>query len=131
LDRKTKRKQRSQRRPRFKSVEDYLNSLDDPTKASTIRSVIDFILTEFPHLESRISWNVPTIHRNGKYVAGIAAYKSHLTFAPWSYRVIADFKGRLREFVVFKGCFQIPVDWRIDEKLLKDLVLARLDELDR
>jgi len=131
LDRKAKRKQRSQRRPRFKSVEDYLNSLDDPTKASTIRSVIDFILTEFPHLESRISWNVPTIHRNGKYVAGIAAYKSHLTFAPWSYRVIADFKGRLREFVVFKGCFQIPVDWRIDEKLLKDLVLARLDELDR
>jgi len=44
--------------------------------------------------------------------------------------VIADFKGRLKKFIVFKGCFQIPVDWEIDEKLLKDLVLARLDELD-
>ena len=107
-----------------------MDSLNDPTKAATIRSVIDLILTEFPQLESKISWNVPTIHRNGKYVAGIAAYKNHLTFAPWSHRVIADFQGRLKKFIVFRGCFQIPVDWEIDEKLLKDLVLARLDELD-
>ena len=50
------------------------------------------------HFEQGI-WNVPTIHRNGK-------------------------------FVVFKNCFQIPVDWKIDRKLVKDLVHARLDELD-
>jgi uncharacterized protein YdhG (YjbR/CyaY superfamily) len=47
----------------------------DPTKERTLRSVIDLILAEFPGLESKISWNVPTIHRKGKYVAGICAYK--------------------------------------------------------
>jgi uncharacterized protein len=123
------RQPRSGRRPKFNSVEDYLASLD-PTKQTTLRSVIDFILTKFPELHSKISWNVPTIHRNGKYVVGICAYKNHLTFSPWSPRVIEDFKVRLGKFVVFKNCFQIPVDWKIDRKLLKDLVRARLAELD-
>ena len=64
---------RSRRRPKFNSVEEYLTSLDDPTKERTLRSVIDLILTQFPELESKISWNVPTIHWNGKYVVGVCA----------------------------------------------------------
>ena len=115
--------------PKFKSVEKYLASLD-PTKERTLRSVIDLILAQFPELESKIAWNVPTIHRNEKYVVGVCAYKHHLTFSPWSSRVIEDFKARLGKFVVFKNCFQIPVDWDIDRKLVKDLVRARLAELD-
>lgn len=115
--------------PRFHSVEDYL-VLQDPIKGKTLRSVIDFILAEFPELESKISWNVPTIHRKGKYVAGLCAYQHHLTFAPWSPRVMEDFKARLGDFVVWKNCFQIPVDWEIDRKLVQDLVRARLAELD-
>ena len=120
---------RSGKRPKFSSVEEYLAS-QDRTKQRTLKSVIEFILTQFPELESKISWNVPTIHRNGKYVAGICAYKNHLTFSPWSPRVIKDFKARLGRFVLFKTCFQIPVDWEIDRKLVKDLVRARLAELD-
>ena len=127
--RPTKGSQKELKSPRFKSVEDYLTSVD-PTKARTLRSVIDLILVEFPELESKISWNGPTIHRKGKYVAGICAYKHHLTFAPWSPRVIEDFKVRLGKFVVWKNCFQIPVDWEIDRELVKDLVRARLAELD-
>ncbi len=115
--------------PKFNSVEEYLASLE-PVKEKTIRSIIDFILTEFPELESKIAWNVPTIHRNGKYVVGIAAYKNHLTYSPWSLRVIEAFRARLGKFVLFKNCFQIPVDWEIDGDLLKDLVRARLAELD-
>ncbi len=115
--------------PRFNSVEDYLCSLD-PVKARTLRSILDLILGEFPELESKISWNVPTIHRQGKYVAGMCAFKNHLTVAPWSPRIIADFKVRLEKFVVNQHCFRIPVDWTINGKLLKDLVRARLAELD-
>jgi hypothetical protein len=36
----------------------------------------------------------------------------------------------LGKFVLFKNCFQIPVDWEIDRELGKDLVRARLAELD-
>lgn len=115
--------------PKFNSVEEYLASVD-PAKEKTLRSVIDLILTQFPELESKLSWNVPAIHRNGKYVAGVCAYTRHLTFSAWSPRIIEDFKARLGKFVVMKNCFQIPVDWEIDRKLVKDLVRARLAELD-
>src|SRR5437867_2531485 len=125
----TKGSRKEMKSPRFNSVEDYLAS-QDPEKARTLRSVIDLILAEFPELESKISWNVPTIHRQGKYVAGVCAFKHHLTFSAWSPRVIEDFKVRLGRFVVMKNCFQIPVDWEIDGRLVKDLVRARLAELD-
>jgi len=115
--------------PRFDSVEDYLAS-QDPTKARTLRAVIDLILAEFSELEAKISWNVPQIHRKGKYVFGFCALKNHLTLAPWSPRVIEDFRGRLGKFVVKMNTFQIPVDWEIDRELVKDLVRARLAELD-
>ena len=114
---------------KFESVEEYC-AAQDPTKARTLRAVIDLILTEFPELEAKISWNVPTIHRQGKYVFGLAAYKQHLTLAPWSPRVMKAFKARLKEYVVFTNCFQIPVDWEVDRELVKDLVRARLAELD-
>ncbi|KQV90040.1 hypothetical protein ASD15_25525 [Massilia sp. Root351] len=115
--------------PKFHSVEDYLATLE-PVKASTVKSIIDFTLAEFPGLEAKIAWNVPTIHRKGQYVAGLAAYKRHLTFSPWSIWVMEDFKDRLQGFVVFKNCFQIPVDWELDKDLVRDLVRARLAELE-
>lgn len=114
---------------RYSSIEDYLASQDE-VKARTLRAVIDLILTTFPELEAKISWNVPTIHRQGKYVAGLAAYKKHLTFAPWSVEIMESFKDRLKGYVVFKNCFQIPVDWAVDESLIKEMVKARLAELD-
>jgi uncharacterized protein len=116
---------------RFDSLEDYLASLD-ATKARTIRAVIESILTQFPELEVKISWNVPQIHRDGKYVFGVSALKNHLSLAPWSTRVITDFQAKLEQekYVVRKNLFQIPVDWEIDTELLRDLVQARLAELD-
>ena len=114
---------------RFNSVEDYLASLD-VAKAKTIRAVIDLILTQFPELEVKISWNVPQIHLDGQYVFGLSALKNHLALAPWSARVIDGFRARLEKYVVRKNLFQIPVDWELDEALLKDLVRARLAELD-
>ena len=36
----------------------------------------------------------------------------------------------LSGFFVFKNCFQIPADWKIDRKLVKNLVRGRLAELD-
>ena len=114
---------------KFSTVEEYLGSLD-PVKAGTLRSIIDFILTEFPDLEAKIAWNIPQIHKDGKYVVGVCAYKHHLTYAPWSARVLDVFRPRLEKYPVFKNCFQIPVDWEIDKELIKDMLNARLAELE-
>ena len=114
---------------KFGSLEEYLNSLD-VEKAETLESIIEYILSQFPQLDVKISWNVPQIHRYGKYVFGLAAFKKHLTLNPWSPKVMAEFKPRLKDYVSGSTTFQVPVDWKIEKKLLKDLVRARLKELD-
>jgi len=117
---------------KFDSVDDYLGSLDPP-KCDTVRAVIDLVLGEFSELECKLSWNVPQVHREGAYVFGVSAAKAHLSLAPWSADVIADFKERLEEggFVVKANLFQVPVDWEVDRGLVIDLVNARLAELGR
>lgn len=116
---------------RFSSVEEYLSSLT-PTKAGTLRAVIDFVLAEFPALDAKIAWNVPQIVRDGDYVFGVSSLKDTLDLAPWSADVIEEFKARLEAdgYVVRKHLFQVPDDWELDRALVKDLVQARLAELD-
>jgi uncharacterized protein YdhG (YjbR/CyaY superfamily) len=48
--------------------------------------------------------------------------------APWSTDVLHDFLPRLSNFEVNKKTIKIPVDWKIDAKLLKDMVAARIAE---
>ncbi len=117
--------------PRFNSIEEYLAALD-ATKASTLRAVIDFILAQFPELAVKLAWNVPQIHRDGQYVFGLSAAKNHLALAPWSTLVIDAYRERLEAagYVVKQNLFQIPVDWEINGELVKELVQARLAELD-
>lgn len=117
--------------PRFASVDEYLASLA-PAKAETLGTLISFILSEFPGLEVKLSWNVPQIHRDGEYVFGLSALKSHLALAPWSEAIISDFRARLENegYVVRKNLFQVPVDWQIDRDLVKELVAGRLAELE-
>lgn len=116
---------------KFSSVEDYLSSLDSE-KGNTLKSVIDVILRAFPELDCKLAWNVPQICKDSDYIFGVSALKSHLALAPWSAKVMENFKTRLKNegYVVKKNLFQIPSDWTIDEKLLRDLVIARLAELE-
>jgi uncharacterized protein YdhG (YjbR/CyaY superfamily) len=116
--------------PRFASVYDYLASLE-PDKATTMRAIIDQILTEFPETDVKLAWNVPQIHRGKDYVFGLSAAKNHISLNPWSEQVLNEFRSRLEpEYMVLQSIFQVPVDWEIDRGLITDLVRARLAELD-
>lgn len=115
---------------RFATVDDYLISLD-PVKAETVRAVIDTILADFPETEAVIAWNVPQIKRGKQYVFGVSTAKKHISLNPWSEQVIEEFRSRLEPtYVVLQSIFQVPVDWDVDRDLLRDLVQARLAELD-
>ena len=113
---------------KFETVDQYLASLDE-TKRKTMSEILDLIISEFPELEAKIAWNLPMVHKQGKYIVGLAAYKNHLSFSPWSPAVLESFAKRLSDYVVTKNLFQVPVDWRIDVSLVRDLVSVRLAEL--
>ena len=115
------------------SVQEYLDSLSIDSvsigKADTIKKILRFVTNEFPDLEIKLAWNVPTIHKSGQYVVGVAAYKHHITFSVFSKRVIQNHSALLDSYKSFQNCFQIPVNWELDEELIRTLVAARLVEI--
>ena len=113
---------------RFETVDDYLASLESP-KQETLRSVLDGIQGNFPGAQPKIAWNVPQVQIEGKYVFGVSAAKGHLSLAPWSDAVMADFSTRLEGYETTKGLIRVPVDWDVDHELIRDMILARMAEL--
>lgn len=113
---------------KFESVEDFLNSLPSP-KQETLRAVLDSVLTQFPQTEFKLAWNVPHAQIQGKYILGVNAFKNHLALAPWSETLVQDFAERLSGYETTQRMIRIPVDWNVDNELIRDIVNARLAEL--
>jgi len=113
---------------RFDSVDDYLVQFDD-VRGKTARNIFKAIMTKFPQLELVIAWNQPMLKVDGQYIFGLTVLANHLLMAPWSKDVLEKFAPRLEGFEVNKKTIRIPVDWKVDAKLLQDMAKARLVEV--
>jgi uncharacterized protein len=112
---------------RFSSPDDFLKHLDGD-KQKTVAAILAAITSAFPGTEVVIAWNQPMIKFGSEYVFGVSVSKEHITIAPWG-GVLDGFRPRLTEYHVNKKTIRVPVDWKIDEGLLHDLVSARLAQI--
>jgi uncharacterized protein YdhG (YjbR/CyaY superfamily) len=76
-----------------------------------------------------IAWNQPMLKFDGQYIFGVTVLTNHLLLAPWSKEVLEKFASRLKDYEVNKKTIRIPVDWKVDAKLLQDMAKMRLAEL--
>ena len=106
----------------------YIESQDEPKRA-TLVAMRDLILEVEPGLEQVIAWGAPLFKFGGKYVAGLCAFKKHLTFSPQSAEVMAAHEADLAGYVVSKSSFQFAIDQPLPKELVAKLVKARLAEL--
>ncbi|MEY3278570.1 MAG: hypothetical protein RLZZ426_1056, partial [Actinomycetota bacterium] len=81
-----------------------------------------------PKAEVVIAWNQPMLKLDGQYVFGVSVLKNHILIAPWGTGILEQFAARLETYEVNKKTIKIPVDWKVDAKLLKDLAAARVAE---
>lgn len=114
---------------RYNSVEQYLAQFDE-IKQATVQSIFAAIKSKYPKLEEVIAWNQPMLKSGTQYVFGVTVLKNHILLAPWSKDVLNAYAERLADYEVNKKTFKVPVDWKVDKKLLRDLVAARLREID-
>ena len=54
--------------------------------------------------------------------------KKYILIAPWSTKVLNQFRPKLADYKVNKKTIAVPNDWKVDEKLLQQMVKARLAE---
>ena len=118
------------RNPKIDDFAEYLD-FQGPEKAKIIEAILDFCMKEFPGLSLKMAWNMPMLELDGKYVVRMAGYKNHISFSPWSSEIIEAFATEFesRGLVTVEKIFHIPLDWKIDYKLIRKLVAARIEEL--
>jgi hypothetical protein len=89
---------------RFNTLEDFLVP-HDATKQKTIKAMLKV---------------------DGQYVFGVSVATKHLLIAPWGEGVIDKFLPKLKDYEVNKKTIKVPVDWKVDTKLLVDMATASI-----
>ena len=108
---------------RYATVDDYLAG-QDSVKQKTVKSILRAITNAFPDAEVVIAWNQPMVRRSDRYVFGLSVASHHILIAPFDSAVVDRFRDRLTAYKVNKKTIQVPVDWKVDKDLLRDMVTA-------
>ena len=113
---------------RFTTLDQYLKEFDAPKKAKA-KEIFKVITDKYVKAKVVIAWNKPMVKYGEDYIFGLTVHKNHLLLAPWSTDVLEEFLERLEDYEVQKKTFKVPLDWKVDKKLLLDMVKMRIAEL--
>ena len=108
-------------------LDDYLSALDEP-KRSTLQEVRRRILEIIPNADQTISYGCPAFKVSGKTVAGLAAFRNHLSYLPHSGSVLAQLSDETHEYSQTKSALHFPIDQPLPRPLVKRLLEVRLRE---
>ncbi len=113
---------------RFSSLADYYKSLD-PKQAKLVKAIFAAIKKKHPKLTLVIAWNQPMLKSGDKYVFGVSVSKNHISIAPWSEKVLKKFIPHFKEYSVTKKIIALPNDWKVDAKVLCDMVKESIADI--
>src|SRR4051794_33013554 len=106
-------------------IDAYLQSIDEPGRA-TLEEMRRRILLAVPHAEQVISYAVPGFKVEGKTVAGLAAFKNHLSYLPHSGSVLAELVDELAGYTMTKSALHFPLDTPLPTALVRQLLEVRM-----
>lgn len=111
-------------------VDEYLRALEEP-KRSTLQTLRRTILGVVPDAEEVISYGLPAFRLRGHTIAGFAAFKTHLSYVPFSGSVLGQLGSELEGYTTTKSSLHFPVDRPLPKALVQRLVDVRLAEVAR
>jgi uncharacterized protein YdhG (YjbR/CyaY superfamily) len=112
------------------AVDRYLSGVEEP-KRRTLQTLRRTILEIVPEAEQVISYGIPAFRVHGKTVAGFAAFKTHLSYLPFSGSVLGQLADELDGYTMTKSSLHFPVDRPLPKPLVKKLIGVRLAEASR
>jgi uncharacterized protein YdhG (YjbR/CyaY superfamily) len=106
-------------------VDRYLADLEEPKRA-TLEEMRRRILKIIPEAEQGLSYGVPAFKVDGKVIAGLAAFKSHLSYLPHSGSVLPALADQTRRYGQTKSALHFPLDEPLPEELIRELIELKL-----
>jgi uncharacterized protein YdhG (YjbR/CyaY superfamily) len=106
---------------RYDSVEEYLKQFDE-IKQETVRSIFTAMTGKYRKMEVVIAWNHPFCKIGDRYIMGVSVHQKHILLGPTHIEVLTDLARELAPYVVNIKTFKVPVDWKVDVKLMRAIV---------
>jgi uncharacterized protein YdhG (YjbR/CyaY superfamily) len=106
-------------------IDDYLAAVREPHR-STLQEMRRRIMAELPDAEQGLSYAVPVFKVHGKPIAGLAAFKNHLSYLPHSGSVLPALSEQLTGYTRTKGALHFAVDTPLPVELIRLLVDTKL-----
>ena len=114
---------------RYKNPKEFFDSLE-PEKRKKAKEIFRVIKAKYPKLELVVAWNQPMLKHKDKYVFGLSVAKNHLLIAPFQPKVIKSLSKELSKYETNKKTIRVPVDWKVDQKLLGKIISETIATLD-
>lgn len=109
-------------------IDRYLDGLDDP-KRGTLDEMRRRILEVIPDAEQCLSYGVPAFKVHGKTVAGLAAFKNHLSYLPHSGSVLTELAEQTGDYVQTRGSLHFAIDTPLPRPLIKELLAVKMRQV--
>jgi uncharacterized protein YdhG (YjbR/CyaY superfamily) len=110
-------------------VEEFLAGLDAPTRDAFAR-IVALVDAEVPDAEQGVSYGLPALRYRGKPLIGFAAAAHYLSVYPFSPSAVNAVRHQLGGYSVSKGTIRFSAEAPLPEQALRDLVRARVSEID-
>jgi uncharacterized protein YdhG (YjbR/CyaY superfamily) len=112
-----------------KSVEEYLDRVPERAR-TTLEKIRKTVRSVVPRdTEEVLSYGIPAF-RHGQVLVWYAAFAKHCSFFPTA-AVIDEFADELKGYKLSKGTIQFPMEKPLPATLIKKLVKARLDRVNK
>jgi len=82
-----------------------------------------------PEAEEIISYRIPAFHVEGGVVAGFAAFKSHMSYFPFSGAVLGELSEEIAGYAHTKSALHFSVERQLSDHLVELLITARRREI--
>ena len=93
------------------------------------KAIFKAIQSKYPKTELVIAWNKPMLKNKDSYIFGVALATNHILLAPFDAKILAKLKKELADYKVNKKTVQVPVDWKVDPKLLNSMIALAIKGL--
>lgn len=103
--------------------EDYINTIENIENRERFTEVLQFIIKEFPELETVIKWNQPMFLHHGTYIIAFNVTKKHINIAPEKATMI-HFDELIKSKDVNQTMMFVQMKWNrpIDYELIRELI---------
>ncbi len=104
----------------------YISDIENTLECEALENLRKILHEILPTAEESISYGIPTLKINGKWVAWFAKFKNHLAFFPFSGSIFEHFPEEMKSWKHTKSSLHFTVEKPIPRDFLEKLIKKRL-----